>query len=266
MNQVLAIAAASIREHSRRRLIVFFVGASVLISAGLGYLTVVRLEGNPLSIPANLGANQFMGFLALIAAIAVSMGNIGRPFSDGEASLVLARPVARWQYAAGRLAASAAIIGGLCALIALELQIVRLVDQTAMSPALWGHWGTQWFNLTLVASIATLLSSVITNPVIVAVSTYFIDSFSRTVGTFYRAAEAAQVSGGAGGLIRFLWYITPKRLGSSFFFSEFGDAGDKARRALDSVFGNSPGLIAWAVAYLVAVVTLTLYVVGRKEA
>ena len=74
------------------------------------------------------------------------MNNIGRPFSDGEAMLVLARPVARWQYALGRLLASMALVVGLCLLLATLLQGVNLIEDRDLGMATvgpLGHSGVQ---------------------------------------------------------------------------------------------------------------------------
>ncbi|MGH2773033.1 MAG: ABC transporter permease [Actinomycetota bacterium] len=265
MNQVLTIAAASVREHSRRKLIMFFVGASLILAAGLAYFTLRQGEGSPLALPVNLTANRFMGFLALIAALAVSMGNIGRPFADGEAAMLLARPVARWQYAAGRLLASVLVVGGLCALMVVELQAVRLLDGSGISSGLWGYWAVQWFNLTLIVSIATLLSVVIGNPVIVAVCTYFIDQLMSGISFLYRSAELGRIAGEASGVIKFLWYVTPKQLSSALFLRELGAGSAEARQVMEALVGNTATMALWATAYLAGIIALTMALVARKE-
>ena len=90
-----------------------------LLTLGLVYLSFnEQLAGNLTSAAVGLAIAAslvFLPFIATLAAIAVSMNNIGRPFSDGEAMLILSRPLTRRQYALGRLAGSFAVILGLCA-------------------------------------------------------------------------------------------------------------------------------------------------------
>ena len=264
MNQVLTIAAASVREHSRRKLILFFLVTSFVVAGGFAYVTVRGLDG-PMWGLVSFYVNGFMATLALVAALAVSMGNIGRPFGDGEASMILARPVARWQYAAGRLLAGIAVIGGLCALMAVELQIVRLLSERGPGAGLWQYWAVQWFNLTVIAAIATLLSTLMANPILVAILTYFIDKVTGTVTALHRSSEIARISTEASGIVRFLWYVTPKQLGSSLFFQELGINTAEAGQAIQLLTGTTKWIVVWATAYLIGVVLLTMVLVGRKE-
>lgn len=268
MNAILIIAGAAVKEHSRRKLILFFIGFSLLVMAVLFYF-VIDQKGQQVffsgqGIVATV-ADSVLSFLALVAALAVSMGNIGQPFASGEALSVLARPVTRWQYALGRLVGSIAVIAGLCLLLAVELQIVQIVaEETEAAADLWGHWAVTAFNLTILAGIATLLSVAVSTPIIVAIIAYFVQQVAGGIA-LARILLGQFPPGGDPGVIKtiveVLWYITPKFLTSSL----------QARRAqlpeqiAQGFFQNPPWLIAWALAWLVGIVALTLFFVRRKE-
>lgn len=266
MNEILIIAGAAVKEHSRRKLILFFIGFSLLVMAGLFYFVIdqkgqqVFFSGQGIVVAV---ADSLLTFFALLAALAVSMGNIGQPFASGEALSVLARPVTRWQYALGRLLGSIAVIAGLCLLLAVELQIVQVVaEETEAAADLWGHWAVTAFNLTILASIATLLSVAISTPIIVAIIAYFVH---QAVGgiAFGRIILSQLPPGGDPGVIKtiveVLWYITPKFLTSPLRASRLPSEFNL------EFFQNPPWLIAWAAAWLVGIVVLTLFFVRRKE-
>lgn len=265
---IAAIARASLVEHSRRRLIVFFVGISLLMTAVIVYFklrsdqggTVVAATG-ALGTLASLG---FLGLLGTVAALAVSMGNIGRPFSDGEAVLVLARPVARWQYALGRLTASWAVVAGLCLLMAIEMQTIRLVGGEGVSGVLWAEWAVRGFNLSLMAALATLISTRVASPVLVAVSTFFVAGAFTWIGRLYQITEMTDAKGALAGAVRAAWFITPKQLNSPVLISQVLQLPEQARSQLP-LMQNSPGLVLWAFAYLAAIVFMTMWAVNRID-
>jgi ABC-type transport system involved in multi-copper enzyme maturation permease subunit len=266
VNPILIIAGASVKEHSRRKLILFFVGFSLLVMALLFYFVIdqkgqqVFFSGQGIVVTV---ADAVLSFFALLAALAVSMGNVGQPFASGEALSVIARPVTRWQYALGRLLGSIAVIAGLCLLLAVELQIVQIVaEETEAAAELWGHWAVTAFNLTILASIATLLSVAISTPIIVAIIAYFVQqavggiTFARII--LNQVPQNADV-GAIKTIVEVLWYITPKFLTSPLQASRLPEEMSR------ELFQNPPWLIAWALAWLVGIVALTLFFVRRKE-
>lgn len=86
MSALLTIAGSAVREHSRRRLILVLVGLSLVISAGIAALSQGDQTEAIFGQDTNFGTVAALGLLqllALISALAVSMGNIGRPFESG---------------------------------------------------------------------------------------------------------------------------------------------------------------------------------------
>ncbi|CAN5875172.1 hypothetical protein BH23ACT12_BH23ACT12_10320 [soil metagenome] len=269
MNIVLTLARSAITEHIRRKLVLFFGAMALLAGLGLIYVSLnedltATLVGAAVGLATVLSVTLLQG-MATLAAVAVSMNNIGRPFSDGEAMLVLSRPVARWQYALGRLMASSALVVGLCFLLAALLQGVNLIENRDLGLELWGHWSAQAFNLVLLVAITTLMSALLNNPILAAFVSYFIYASSNAISTLYLFVTTGRVGGVGGAIVTALWYLTPKRLISPLALAQMERGGDLAGASSMVLIESTELRIAWAVAYLAVVVGLTFAVVQRKE-
>ena len=269
MNAVVTIAQASVTEHVRRKLVLFFGILVFLAAAGLLYVSFnedlsATLVGTAVGVATVFSLTLLQG-LATLAAVAVSMNNIGRPFADGEAVLVLARPVARWEYALGRLLGSVALVIALCLVLAALLQGINAVEDRGLGTELWGHWATQAFNLTLLASITTLMSALFANPALAGFASFVLYASSGLVSTLYLLVSSGRVGGLAGAVITALWFLAPKPLISPLAVDRGDEAGNLAGAAGLMLISSSWARLAWGVAYLAAAIALTVAVVQRKE-
>lgn len=268
MNTILTIAGASILEHRRRKLIGFFLLMTLLIVAGLLYLTLdTELGANLVNAAVGMATLASVGLLpalTVLAAIAVSMNNVGRPFADGEAALILARPVARWQFVLGRLLGSIGVVVGLCALMALIATGVGFIDRSGVDPDVLGHWAYTAFNLSLLAAIVTFMSTLLGNPLIAAFSGYLLYAAATPVSALYLLVSNGNITGGPSALITAAWFITPKKLLSPLGRS--GAEGPEVGSLIDGALlaGNGTRFV-WGLAYLAAVVALSFLVAQRKE-
>lgn len=260
---IAVIASASIREHARRKLIIVFIGVSALV-AGAQIAFILNQGKATLGPGGSFALAGFLGLLGLIATLAVSMGNIGRPFADGEAMQVLVRPVTRWQYALGRLGASVLVVAFLCFVMGIEMQVIRFVNGEGIDSVLWGHWAVTAYNLTILAAITTLVSIVASAPAVAAIIAFFIDRFIGAIGLFYRLVDAGQLDGGLAAVVRVAWLVTPKQLTSPLVSNQFSGLGQGPQ--MDILFlKNTPGLVLWSVTYLAGLVLTILVLVNRKE-
>ncbi|HEX2180081.1 MAG TPA: ABC transporter permease subunit [Actinomycetota bacterium] len=269
MNPVVTIARASVTEHVRRKLVIFFLALALLAGAGLIYVSLnddlsSTVQGAAVGLATVLSVTLLQG-MATLAAVAVSMNNIGRPFADGEAMLVLARPVARWQYALGRLLASVALVAALCLVIATLLQGVNLIEDRNLGAELWGHWAAQAFNLTLLVAITTLMSALFNNPVLAAFVAFFVYASSSFVSTLYLFVHTGRIGGAARVIITLLWYLTPKTMLSPLALDRLERGGDLSGASSMLLISSTGARIAWAIAYLVVTLGLTFFAVQRKE-
>lgn len=268
MSVVLTIARASVTEHVRRKLILFFALIALIVTGSLAYLTFNRdAQLDLIDVVVGIGGAASLGllpFITTLAAVAVSMNNIGRPFSDGEAMLILSRPVARWQYAAGRLLGSIAVVVGLCLFSSLLMQGVLLVDRGDLDPRLWGHWATTAFNLSILVSMTTLLSSLLNAPVLAAFISYFVYTLSGAASALYLLVTSARATGPIAAAIATLYYATPRKLTSPLAAGELN--GASAGSLADAVaLPSGAGLAVWAIAYMAIMLLLTFVVVQRKD-
>lgn len=267
MRAVLVIAASTVREHSRRRLLAFFAIASVVLSVVL-VLAVRDTGGQMLFGPtvsiATVAALGVFQLLALVAALATSMGAIGQPFASGEVLAVLARPVAKWQYALARFAASIVVVAALNLLLAIETQAVQAIATGGVLAALWGHFAVLTFNLAVVVAFATVVSAMVSTPAIVAIAAFVVYQLAGTLATLHRLVELSRVRGPVSRLVEAAWYVTPKFLVSplqtrQLQSPELGNVGELLPR-------NSRGLVLWAALYLLALVVAALALTERKDA
>jgi ABC-type transport system involved in multi-copper enzyme maturation permease subunit len=268
LNAVLTIALAAVREHSRRKVLLFFVGILVAVTVGMIYLSFNQTLGGALFDAAvnlvNVASLSFMFFIAVLTTIAVSMGNIGRPFSDGEAMLILARPLSRWQYAMGRLVGSVLVVLILCLLMAGQMQLIQLFEQSHIGSDLPGHWATTAFNLTLLAAITTLLSTFLNTPILVAISAYLIYQALGAISILNVMARSGILRGWMAGALRIAYYLSPKTLVSPLANTQLREATSQGAGTA-SVPPTSPGTVLMAFVYLAAIVLATVLVVQRKD-
>jgi ABC-type transport system involved in multi-copper enzyme maturation permease subunit len=266
MNQVLAIARASLLEHVRRKLIAFFVLGSLAFTGFLLYVAttqesaLARTFAYSDSALATFASLSFLPLFALLAALAVSMGNINRPFTSGEILMVLARPVSRVQFAAGRLVASVAVVVALCALLAVETQVVSVVDTGSLFSLLWGHWAAAAFSLCVIAALTTLFSSALAAPGLAAVLGYLVYQGVGPVTLGHNLVRQGTLHGGLARIIDAAYYLMPKFFSSPLVL--------RARNAPepDMIAANTPAHAVWAVGYLAVVVALVLWRTQQKDA
>ena len=256
MRPAVVIAQASLAEHKRRRLVLFFFVLSVLLTAPIVYLVrsrqfdeLSRISAAPRGLVAFASVSALQ-LLALVATLAVSMGNIGRPFASGEALTILARPVARWQFALGRLLASAAAVVVFCLVLGVETAVVQLVAGGHEMGLLWAHWATFAFNMVVLVAIGTVISAIASNPVLVAVTTFFTYESVRAIGSVHALVTSGQVGGSVAQWFNVAWVVTPK------FLSPPGTSGP---------LQTTPGLVLWAAAWLVALAGVATWLTSRKE-
>lgn len=276
MNHVATIAAASIREHTRRKLVLAFAIVALLLALPMVYFALKSSDreiffGSTRSLAVTL-SQGLMGTMALIAALTVSMGNVGQPFSSGEAVVVLARPVARWQYVLGRFLGSAAVIWGLCIFMGLILQLVGVLDGLGFSEVMAKEWYVQAFNLTIVSAITTLASTFISVAPAAAVVGFLTQTATGLIAFVYRISETMKFNSFLATAAKIGWYATPKYLSSPLALeatSELQNApggGPGGRSAAFMIVPqNTMTLFFWALGYLVLILALSIWITNRKE-
>lgn len=261
LRPILIVSGFTLLQHSRRKLIAFFLIGSAVITAGGITLEAIQSEAEMIFGPLPLAGivQGFLSIFATVAVLAVSMGNFNQSFKEGEATIVLSRPVARWQYTLGRLLASIGIAAGLCIIFAAEVQIVQIIAKSSDPGLLWAQWGIAIFNFAVLIAITSLLSALIGVPVLVFILAYVIQLIVGGLMGAHRAIEAGGLSGWFSKVLEALYYVTPKFLNAPV------DPATVPTEMRSFFGGNSAGIVIWAVAYLAAMVLATIFLVNRKE-
>lgn len=263
MRPIALVSAFALLEHARRKLLAFFVIASLVVTVIVVILTLSKVApdffGSDNALVEIVSTGLF-GLAATVGALTVSMGNFNQTFKEGEAVLVLSRPVSRWQYSLGRLSASSGIVIGMCVVLATQIQVIQIVTENSRPGILWATWGISAYNLILLAVITSFYSSVISIPVLALVAGYITQGLLGGIQTLRRVAETQNLKGWFPKVIDVLYWITPKPLSPPI------DRAVLPPGAEDFLPPpNSPELIALSLAWLIALILLSIYRVNRKE-
>lgn len=265
MRPILTVAAFTLLEHSRRRLIFFFTIVSAIVTAIGIYLALSDDQagraffGSPTFI-AQFLSQSFFGLFSVVAAIAVSMSNFNQPFSSGQVLSVLARPISRWHYAIGRTLASVGLVIGLCVLFAAELQIIQIAAKSAKPGLLWAQWGISAFNLSVIVALASFFSVFLNAGILVVVITFLLQAATRPLELAHTAIQGGELKGLFAWLLEFLYYVTPKSIEPPIDRNLLPPGAAEQLPSADSM-----GMVIWAVAYFLGLIALTIFLVNRKE-
>ncbi|HLF69468.1 MAG TPA: hypothetical protein VI541_00755 [Actinomycetota bacterium] len=218
MNRIFLVAGATIREHSRRRTLIFFGVVSALVTAGSIYFVLTRpdlasLLGANLTLPELTSLGLF-SLLATIVTLVISMGNIRPLFASGDADAMLSRPITRTDLVAGRTLGSVMLVIGSCFAFGAASQIISMIAGEGLSMDLVGHWVSEAFNLIVLCLMTTLLSGWFKAPAIVAVCGYLADQVVTSIQTFYQMVESGTLAGTVAKVIKMAWWVSPKYLPS----------------------------------------------------
>lgn len=262
MRPIALVSAFALLEHARRKLLAFFVIASLVVTVIVVILTLSKVApdffGSDNALVEIVSTGLF-GLAATVGALTVSMGNFNQTFREGEAVLVLSRPVSRWQYSLGRMSASSGIVIGMCVALATQIQVIQIVTENSRPGILWATWGISAYNLILLAVITSFYSSVISIPVLALVAGYITQAVLGGLQTLKSFADAGNITGWFPRVIDVLYYITPRPLAPPI------DRVTAPAGMEELIPKNSPELIALSVAWLLALILLTIYRVNRKE-
>lgn len=262
------IAALTYREHTRRKLVVFVLMGSLLIAVASIYGLTEADEGageNNLE-PLVVRSHQFLQLLAFAIAIGVSMTH-GEPLRTGEALTMLARPLRRWQYVVGRFLGSIAVVWLACVVMGLALQLPFVIQENRFFVVMIREWAVVGFNLTVLAGVGTLFSTILPSSLLAGLMALFVDRFAAAMAHFYRLAQTFPLRGVRDFVVRLGWWATPKHLVSPLdLWQQKTGVGVRFQSPFDTPLPeNTVALALWGVGYLVAVLCATSILVRRKE-
>ena len=297
MNGALAVARYTLLELSRRRiLLVFFiigVAGVAIVAIGLKIFAVISpvnftATGPPGSTPPDPAlVDRFIelifvstlinavGFFALLVAFAIGMTAIYHDLESGAAVGIFSKPVSRFAFTAGKLAAAVVAIVVLVGLVGLEARLAMFLFGGGLEGALWVEMLAAVANAVLLMLIVLALSTWMNN-IVAAVVAFIYNAVAGVVVALHAQLAAGQL--GDNGIVKAVldvaYWIVPHDLMS--------DAARQIVRAqfdviptsqdgptVDQMLAGVPGAsdltdIIWWV-FLLAVTASLVYIAVRRR-
>ena len=207
MNGTLAVARYTLAELSRRRiLLVFFIIGAIGI-VGLGVFlkilyTVASSSGN--IAPNNVDPAVFNRFLelsfvsyvfsalatfGLLIAFAIGMTAIYHDLDSGAAVSIFSKPVSRFAFATGKVAAAVAALVVIVGLLALEARFVMFLFGGGFENALTGEALAAVGNSVVVMLIVLSLSTWMNNIVAAVVAFVYYNVITGVISFVHNLAD-----------------------------------------------------------------------------
>jgi ABC-type transport system involved in multi-copper enzyme maturation permease subunit len=297
VNGALAVARYTLLELSRRRiLLVFFiigVAGVAIVAIGLKIFAVISpvnftATGPPGSTPPDPAlVDRFIelifvstlinavGFFALLVAFAIGMTAIYHDLESGAAVGIFSKPVSRFAFTAGKLAAAVVAIVVLVGLVGLEARLAMFLFGGGLEGALWVEMLAAVANAVLLMLIVLALSTWMNN-IVAAVVAFIYNAVAGVVVALHAQLAAGQL--GDNGIVKAVldvaYWIVPHDLMS--------DAARQIVRAqfdviptsqdgptVDQMLAGVPGAsdltdIIWWV-FLLAVTASLVYIAVRRR-
>jgi ABC-type transport system involved in multi-copper enzyme maturation permease subunit len=250
--KALAVSRYTMLELTRRRiLLVFFViGAAGLVIFGVGFRVIYSFAASGRFATSNLSPDvfnkllelQFLSYLygalsifALLIAFGIGMTAIYHDLDSGAAVSIFSKPVTRFEFAGGKIAAAVASLIVIVGVLAVEARLVMLLFPGGLEGSLTAQVIattantllvmllvlalSTWMNNIVAAIIAFVYYDVITG-VIVAVHSLFDSGFLNNAALktvfdiLYWTVPHALVSSAPGDLVRAQMQLTPAAVSS----------------------------------------------------
>ena len=284
MSRVVAIAGISIREVSRRRLVVALLLLSALAIGFTGWgfsrLPTLRDRGVPLT-PAELTliSSQFLIFVLFmfsavlgLSAVMVSAQAIAAEIESGQALAVLARPVRRAEVVLGKLLGLGVLVV-LYAVVAMTLELLVVDWATGYVPPNPVHAvafvaGEGLVLLTLTLLLSVRLSGITAG--VVALMLFFVTWIAGVAGAVGAALNNGPIET-VGTVSRLLlpsdglWRGAIFNLEPAAAVAAENGSREAAANPFTSLTPATGAYIAWAVAWVLVVVGVTIWTFRRRE-
>ena len=284
MNSVVTIAMVTVREVSRRRLVLALLALSAVAIAltgwGFSRLPGLHDHGQPISaaelrvITSQLLIFVFFMFSAVLGlgAVMVAAQAVSAEVESGQALAVLARPVRRAEVIAGKWLGLGALVVAYAALAtAIELLVVRwatgyLPPQPALAAAFVAGEGLVLLTLTLLLSVR--LSGITAG--VVALMLFFITWIAGVAGAVGAVLNNGPIAA-VGTVSRLLlpsdglWRGAVYNLEPQAIVAAVSGSREAAANPFTSLTPAAGAYVAWAVLWVVAVVLLAVLAFRRRE-
>jgi len=234
MNGTLAVARYTLAELSRRRilLVFFIIGAIGIVGLGVGLkilYTVASSSGN--IAPNNVDPAVFNRFLelsfvsyvfsalatfGLLIAFAIGMTAIYHDLDSGAAVSIFSKPVSRFAFATGKVAAAIAALVVIVGALALEARFVMFLFGGGLENALTGEALAVVGNSVVVMLIVLSLSTWMNNIVAAVVAFVYYDVITGVISFVHNLADNGVITSNVVKTIfDIIYWLVPHELVSS---------------------------------------------------
>ena len=284
MSSVVTIALVTVREVSRRRLVLALVLLSAVAVAltgwGFSKLPGLHDHGQPLT-PAELRliTSQLLIFVLFmfsavlgLGAVMVAAQAVSAEVESGQALAVLARPVRRAQVIAGKwLGLGALVVVYAAVATAVEFLVVRwttgyLPPQPALAAAFVAGEGLVLLTLTLLLSVH--LSGITAG--VIALMLFFITWIAGVAGAVGSVLNNAPIAA-VGTISRLLlpsdglWRGAIYNLEPQAVVAAASGSREAAANPFTSLTPPAAAYVAWAVLWVMAMVVIAAVAFRRRE-
>jgi ABC-type transport system involved in multi-copper enzyme maturation permease subunit len=256
MNGTLAVARYTLAELSRRRilLVFFIIGAIGIVGLGVGLkilYTVASSSGN--IAPNNVDPAVFNRFLelsfvnyvfsalatfGLLIAFAIGMTAIYHDLDSGSAVSIFSKPVSRFAFATGKVAAAVAALVVIVGALALEARFVMFLFGGGFENALTGEALAVVGNSVVVMLIVLSLSTWMNNIVAAVVAFVYYDVITGVISFVHNLADNGVITNN---LIKTIFDIVYWLVPHELVSSAIGDVA-KASIAISGPQANNQAL------------------------
>ena len=256
MNGTLAVARYTLIELSRRRilLVFFIIGALGIVGLGVGLkiLYTVALSSGSIA-PKNVDPAVFNRFLelsfvnyvfsalatfSLLIAYAIGMTAIYHDLDSGAAVSIFSKPVSRFAFATGKVAAALTALVAIVGVLALEARFVMFLFGGGLENALTGEALAVVGNSVVVMLIVLSLSTWMNNIVAAVVAFVYYNVITGVISFVHNLADNGVITNNVVKTIfDIVYWLVPHELVSS----AIGDV-TKAQIAISGPQANNQAL------------------------
>lgn len=292
MNGAAAVARYTLVELSRRRilLVFFIIGAVGILALGGGLKVLYQVAssnqqsfGNASNIsPAAFDhflellfvsyLFQALGIFALLIAYAIGMTAIYHDLDSGAAVSIFSKPVSRFAFTIGKVAAAIAGLIVIVGLLAVEARLIMFLFGGGLEAALTGQLLAVVANAIVVMLIVLSLSTWMNNILAAVVAFIYYNVIAPVITTIHNVADAGVIGNSlVKSVFDVLYWLVPHQLVSSAV-RDLAQAevelsgGVTNSQALASVpVPSGPGDITWWCFTILLFAGIVYYTVRRRQ-
>jgi ABC-type transport system involved in multi-copper enzyme maturation permease subunit len=236
MNGAAAVARYTLLELSRRRvlLVFFIIGAAGIALLGIGLKLLYQvLSSNPNSFGTNNQSdpavfNSFLELLfvsylvqalsvfALLLAYGIGMTTIYHDLESGSVVSIFSKPVSRFAFAIGKIAAAVVGLLVIVGLLAVEARIAMLLFGGGLEAALTAQLVAAVANATVIMLIVLALSAWVNNILAAVITFIYYNVVTGVISTIHLLADSGVLGNDiVRSVFDILYWLVPHQLVSS---------------------------------------------------